>query len=217
MKKADIRDKVVSLYVGTGWKAWFSKIRFWDAPFFEVEKLIPKKGRIIDIGCGEGIFTNFMGVTARQRKILGIEIDKTRVGQADKKLSNVLFKQGDATKIKIPKCDVIVLFHLLHHLRGFAYQERVIKNCYKALKKHGKLILVEPDIKPSLKYLISWFTDHFIVPILFEKRLFELNIYFRKKKDWIDLLSNNGFSVKAIPVEEGKPFTNVIFECRKNN
>lgn len=216
MNKTYYIDKTISLYEDVGWKKWFSKIRFWDAPYIEIEALVPKKGTIVDLGCGEGIFTNFMALSSPERKILGVEIDETRISQADHGLANVSFRVDDATKVKIPGCKAIVLFHLLHHLESFSDQERVIKNCLKALKKGGKLIIVEVNIKLTFKYLLSWLADHFIVPILFEKKLFEPYIYFRKKEEWLKLLGSLGFSCKVIPAELGKPFTHIIFDCTKN-
>lgn len=215
MKRNDLVDKTIDLYNGSGWKKYFSRIRFWDAPYLEVEKIVPKRGKIIDLGCGEGIFSNFLALSSSSRMITGIELDKNRVRHAYHNLPNTIFRQGDATRVKIPKSNVIIVFHLLHHLRSFFDQEKVIKNCHKALVKGGKLIIVEVDIKPTLKYLVSWLTDHLIVPILFEKRIYEPNIYFRKRKDWLILLNKIGFLPKAIPAERNKPFTHIIFSCIK--
>src|SRR5688572_9983315 len=73
----------------------FIPIRFWDAPFLEVEKLIPKKAVILDLGCGEGFFTNFLALSSKNRKLIGVEIDKDRIKKANHKLVNAKFKNGD--------------------------------------------------------------------------------------------------------------------------
>lgn len=216
MKKNNLIEKILSLYADAGWKKWFSKIRFWDAPYLEVERIVPKKGFIVDIGCGEGVFTNFLGISSSKRMLLGIELDKQRFSQADHGIKNVSFKHGDATKFKIPKCNAVILFHLLHHLRSKKDQEKVIANATKALTKNGKLIIVEVDIKPTLKYLTAWVTDHFVVPIFFEKKLYEPHIYFRKKKEWLNLFGHYGLKCKIIKAEDNKPFSHIIYSCIKN-
>lgn len=208
-------QKVINLYSEVGWKRIFSIIRFWDAPFFEVEKMVPKKGYIIDLGCGEGIFTNFLALSSGKRKILGFELDGKRVKQADRGLKNVNFKQGNVLKLRLPNCDTIVLFHLLHHLKSYKDQEKLIDNCFNAIEKRGRLIIVEVDVKLSFKYFISWLTDHFVVPILFEGKLFEKDIHFRNKNEWLELLEQKGFDCKTFSLEKGKPFTHVVFECTK--
>ncbi len=207
-------EKTISLYQEFGWKNKFSKIRFWDAPYIEVEKIVPVKGNITELGCGEGIFSNFMALSSPQRKITGIEIDRQRVSEANRGLTNTTFKYGDATMVKIQASDAVVMFHLLHHLKSKKDQEKVIKKAVHALKKNGKLIIVEVDIKPNIKYAISWFTDHFLVPWIFEQRLYS-EIYFRKKNEWLKLLKGLGLKVITTSPDRGKPFTHIVFECTK--
>ena len=200
-------EEVVTLYPEDN----FTKIRFWDAPYIEVEKMIIKSGIITDLGCGEGIFTNFLAMSSPQRKITGIEIDQERFKKADRGLKNVSFKRGDVTTIDIPKSDDIILFHLLHHLPSYKDQEKVIKNCISSLNENGKLIIVEVDIKFSFKYLISLFVDCFLVPWIFEKR-FYTPVFYRSKNNWQKLFNELNLKYRTTNLEKGKPFTHVVFE-----
>ncbi len=208
-------DKVMDLYNLDGFTGWFKKIRFWDAPYLEVEKFVPRRGVIVELGCGEGIFSNYMAVSSSKRKIFGVDLDRNRIKEANGGLKNVRFKHGDATRIKIPKSDAIVMFHLLHHLTSFESQEKVIRNCFKSLKKRGRLIIVEIDIKPTFKYLVSWITDHFVFSLLFEKKLYEPEIFFRAENEWVKLLKENGLKFKISYAAKGKPFSHIIFDCSK--
>lgn len=207
-------DETISLYNMMGWKKLFSRIRFWDAPFIEVEKLIPKSGTILDLGCGEGIFTNYLALSSSKRKIIGVELDKQRVREANRGLKNVKFEYGDATKYTISKIDTIVMFHLLHHLSSYKDQEDLIKKCVTKLPKKGKLIIIEVEPGFSFKYWLAYFTDHFLVPWIFEKRLYSL-IYFRNRDEWRNLLETNGLSCKIISADKNKPFSHIIFNCQK--
>ncbi|MBI3397178.1 class I SAM-dependent methyltransferase [Candidatus Woesebacteria bacterium] len=211
--KEDI-DKTVGLYSNSSWKRWFSKIRFWDAPYLEVEKLVPKRGLIIDLGCGEGVFTNFLATCSSTRKVIGIEIDKKRLSQADHGIKNVKFMFGSATLKPFPSSDCFILFHVLHHLKSYADQEKVLTKVYKSLKKDGKLIVVEVNPNFSIKYLIAWFTDHFLVPVLFENRVYS-EIFFRSEKEWTDLFKKIGFKTVIYDQSEGKPFSHITYVCKK--
>lgn len=215
MTKKEVIDKTIELYNQKDWKSLFSRIRFWDAPYLEVEKLVPKKGVIVDLGCGEGIFTNFMAIAWPGRKVFGFELDAKRIREANSSLPNVGFKKADVTRVKIPKCDCIVMFHLLHHLLSFGAQVKLIERSVKSLNKNGKLVIVEVDKKPFLKYLISWLTDHFIVAWLFEKKFFEKNIYFRDRKEWEALFKRLQISFSTIQVHRRKPFSHIAFVCTK--
>ncbi len=206
-------EETILLYKNLGWKSLFAKIRFYDAPYLTVEKLVPQKGKIIDLGCGEGFFSNFIAVNSHKRNVLGIELDRDRVSVANRGLKNVKFVQGDALSFKLPKCDCIILFHLMHHLPSYDSQEYLLEKCSKALRKSGKLMIIEIDRKVSLKFLITWLTDHFLVPWIFEKRVFS-KIYFRSKKDWLGVLKEHGFVCREIKPTEGfMPFEHLILEC----
>jgi ubiquinone/menaquinone biosynthesis C-methylase UbiE len=216
MKNKELMKQVISLYQTAGWKKWFSSIRFWDAPFAQVERLVPKKGKVIDLGCGEGIFTNYLGLASSSRDILGIELNRTRVSQADRGLTNVEFRKGDVVKSKLPIADCIISFHLLHHLPSRNDQEKVLTKCHRSLTSKGKLIVVEVIEVPLLKYVISWLTDAFIVPILFENKLFDFSFNYRKKREWEMLLNKLGFKVTTKVAHQGKPFSHVVFTCVKS-
>lgn len=192
----------------------FVQIRFWDAPFIEVEKLVAKTGQIVDLGCGEGIFTNYLAASSPARKIIGVEVDKERFKVAIRAFKNVTFKLGDATKFKVPAANNIVMFHLLHHLSSYSLQERLINSALASLKKEGKLIIVEVNITPSLKYLISLMTDCFIVPWVFEHRFFT-PVYFRRANSWKKLIEGLGYRCKITAADKGKPFSHVILECSR--
>lgn len=210
LQKNKAAQKVLKLYGDSK----FFRIRFWDAPFTQVEKSIPYTGLILDLGCGEGIFTNYLGLSSNRRNIIGIEIDKERIRQANKGVKNVTFSYGDATTIKIPGADCIIMFHLLHHLPSFKSQENLIKKCGNALSKGGILTVVEVEPEVSFKYFLSYFTDHFLVPWLFEKR-FHSDIFFRKSKKWKELIESIGFSCEVLDVSKEKPFSHVLLSCQK--
>lgn len=206
--------KLANLYSYVSFSEIFVKIRFWDAPLEQVERLLPKSGNIIELGCGEGLGSNYFAMSGPQRNIFGVDIDSERVSQAFKGLKNTKFIKGDITKINIPQADTILLVHVLHHLHSRAQQEKIINQCSKKLKKEGSLLIVEVEPKFSYKYFLTWFTDHFLVPWLFEKRFYS-PIYFRKKNEWVDLLSKMGFKVKVVQADQGKPFTHIIFIAKQ--
>lgn len=212
--KQKIINKCIDLYKDTGWKYIFTRWKFWEEPYTELEKLIPEKCRIVDIGCGEGILANFLAISSTGRKITGFEIDKKRVAIANRNIPNTIFRYGDATKLTIPPTDVITFFHVLHHFNSYKQQEDVLRKCYKALKGGGKLLIVEVEIERSFKYWICWLFDFFFVPWVFEKR-FYTPAFFRNSKTWKELLTIIGFSCKIIPAEKGRPFSNVILECTR--
>ena len=214
MKKDYVKDKIIKLYSKSGWKSLFAHIRFWDAPYDHVDKIIPKKAVIIDLGCGEGLFSNYIALNSKQRKVYGVELNKSRIKHADKGIKNAFFKYGDITKTNIPKADIVILMHVLHHLDSFKSQVELIKKCNSKLKKDGKIIIIEIQPEFSLKFFITYITDHFFVPWLFEKKTYS-KIYFRKRSQWKKLLNKHAFYVQFHPLKRFMPFSHMILECKK--
>lgn len=202
--------RVISLYPNDK----FAEIRFWDAPLLEVDSFVPKKGTIVDLGCGDGFFANFMALSSLKRTIIGIELNKERIKHAHKGLKNTKFIAGDITKVDLPKADTVILFHVLHHLNSFKQQEELLCKCLEKIKKGGKLLIVEAEPKASYKYLLAWFVDHFLVSWIFDKKLYS-SIYFRQTNEWTSILNKIGFKTSTFNLEKNKPFPHILIEAIK--
>lgn len=211
---SDIR-KVGELYKGQGFSEVFAKIRIWDAPLEMIARLVPQIGTVVDLGCGDGLFTNYLALDSAKRKVIGVEINPQRLKEAEKDIQNVKFQRGDILKTNIPAADTILLIHVLHHLSSYEQQVQLIKQCKAKLKKDGKLIIVEIIKRPLLKYVFTWVVDVLIFTILFEGKFFNLQIFYRSEKKWKEFLKSQGFSVVTQQASKGKPFSHMIFCCNK--
>lgn len=128
-------SQTISLYKNLGWKYLFSFIRFWDAPIVEFEKHIPQKGTFVELGCGDGILSNYLALSSKERLIMGVDSDKKRIEIAKRGLENAKYRMGDIRKIDIPNSDGIIISHVLHHLSSHKEQEDLLKICKKNLIK----------------------------------------------------------------------------------
>lgn len=209
------QKQAINLYASSVWESFLSKFKFWEEPYEVVEKMLPKQGKITDLGCGEGLLSNYLAISSPQRKITGFEITPERLVRAKKGIKNVSFSVGDIIKTPYPKTDAVVLFHVLHHLPSRDDQKKVLIKAKNSLEKKGKLIIVEVHLRPTIKYVAAWFADHFLVPWVFEKR-FYTKAYFRKENEWTSLLKELGFEIKVTEETSGRPFPNIIFECKLN-
>lgn len=124
-------------------------IRLRRLPFEVIEKYVPKKGKILDFGCGHGFFSLYMSKMCKDRSILGIDISKNKIGIASKSVhdKNVSFEYSDKTisYLEGKFCyNAIVILNVLYLLKRND-QENVMKNASRDLNKNGKLLIVEPD------------------------------------------------------------------------
>jgi ubiquinone/menaquinone biosynthesis C-methylase UbiE len=99
-----------------------------------------KRGKILDIGCGNGDFLIFM--KANGWETFGIDFDENAV-MAAKKKGLTIFK-GSLEDQNFPKntFDAITLSHVIEHIYD---PENMIKMCYDILKPGGLLVISTPN------------------------------------------------------------------------
>lgn len=203
-----MEKKVKKLYSGFGWPSVFAKIRFWTGSFVQLEKMIPKTGKILDLGCGYGIFANYLALCSAKRKIIGVDTDLGKIKFADRGIPNVSFSIGDATEMKFKNLDCIILHDVLHHLESFKQQKKLIKDCRDMLSKKGILLIVEVDNFSLWKLALGRMTDF----VLYKGE----PVYYLYKKQITDLLEEyfgkNKISSKRLL---RNPFPQVAYICKK--
>ena len=204
-------DKIIELYSKVDYTKNFVKFRFWFGPLHEINRLVPKSGTILDLGCCEGILSNFLAISYPKRKLIGVELNPNRVKQAKKGIKNTKFLTGSVLSLKLPKVDAVVVSHVFHHLGSKQRQEELLDIIYKLLKPKGKLIIGEVDNEFSLRYLFGYIVDILLVPIFFEKKLLDLQIYHRSRKVWKKILNKHGFKVISMEITKDRIYPEVIF------
>lgn len=200
--------KTRRLYHNLGYVTVFTYFRFFHAPYGLVESLMPKSGKIIDLGSGYGFFSNMLGLASSEREVIGIELNKRKMQYANRNVKNVTFINEDITNLRLTDCDVIIFFHVLHHLNSFSEQHRLLKECCKKLKKDGKLIVVEIDYKPLWKFLITFFIDSMLY--LGDR------FYYRGQRQFKQLFEKIGLKIEQVmPAHKFVPLSHVIYICKK--
>lgn len=197
-----------SLYGNLGYVTVFTYFRFFHAPYKLTETFVPKKGKVMDLGCGYGFFANLLGLSSQQRDVMGVELSGRKIQYADQGIKNVRFINEDITKLTLNDCDAIILFHVLHHLHSFAQQQRLLKEAYAKLKRGGRLIVVEIDTRPLWKFLFT---------IVVDASLYIGNwFYYRSEKKFLELFKKLNFDIEyVVPADRLVPLSHKIYVCRK--
>ncbi len=106
-----------------------------------MKKIIPKKGRILEIGSGHGFFLESMEKLGYN--MTGIEISKEKRRFAKKISKSEILNVNLLTEdIELKKFDAIVLFHVLEHLPN---PSKFLKKISSLLNLNGKIILEVPN------------------------------------------------------------------------
>jgi len=102
-----------------------------------------EKGRLLDIGCGNGQFLDRMRQLGWE--VVGVEPDGKAVSAARERSELEVF-QGSLEEAKFPDrhFDAITMNHVIEHVQD---PIGLLKECCRLLKPSGKLVVVTPNIK----------------------------------------------------------------------
>jgi 2-polyprenyl-3-methyl-5-hydroxy-6-metoxy-1,4-benzoquinol methylase len=126
-----------------------SKTKIWGIPWREAMryKAAPilrykKKGRILDIGCGDGSLLKFLKDSGWQT--YGVELQDSSSLYAQNVLGlNVFSGRFEEANYPEDSFDVITLFHVLEHLPN---PSGTLKKAYMLLRKDGFLLIAVPNL-----------------------------------------------------------------------
>jgi len=138
--------------------------KWWHVSRFkEVERQIePVEGKILDIGCADGMFTKVIFDTAHPSEIVGIDVLKDSVMWAQKhwkKNKKMKFKLGNAhdLKFKDKSFDAVFILEVMEHVSD---PKKVLSEINRVLRKDGYLIALVPSDNGLFK-IIWWFVTKF--------------------------------------------------------
>jgi 2-polyprenyl-3-methyl-5-hydroxy-6-metoxy-1,4-benzoquinol methylase len=102
-----------------------------------------QKIRILDLGCGNGSFTNF--IAQQGYEVVGIEESESGTKLASENFPDCQFIQGSIYNLPYTeleeKFDVVISLEVIEHL---FYPKELVRSVKKLLKPNGRLILTTP-------------------------------------------------------------------------
>ncbi|WP_420263994.1 class I SAM-dependent methyltransferase [Candidatus Magnetominusculus dajiuhuensis] len=99
-------------------------------------------GRILDIGCGRGLFLNVMKDAGWE--VAGVEFDEATASNAASYYGiEVISGEPHTWKFDPASFDVITLNHVLEHI---ANPKELIQSCHRLLKDGGLLVVAVPNL-----------------------------------------------------------------------
>lgn len=181
----------------------------------KLEKYIPKEGKILDVGCGHGIFSNLLIETSYKREVVGIDIDKVKIQIAQgtvKGRKAIHFDILDIDEVK-EKFDVIVIYDVLHHIKRILHL-RFLQQCYCKLNDKGLLVIKDVNKKYFIRYFIFCYLVDTINAIINITKGGERA--FLNKTELTDVVSKANFTDICIEELNNKDITpHLILTARK--
>jgi len=178
------------------------------------ESILPRKGKITDIGCGYGFLPYMLNMMSEERNITGIDYDEEKIAVASHcyiKNEHVHFKAADITESELPVSDAFVLSDILHYLKA-GEQENLIRKCINHLNPGGMILIRDADKNLEGRHWGTRYTE-----------FFSTNFGFNKTKNKLEFVSS-GFilniladhKMKVEIIDNTKLTSNIIYIARHN-
>lgn len=133
------------------------RVRWLTCPFPAVAAHVPGEGRILEVGCGYGLFSLFLALEDPRRSVVGIDVDSHKVvhGQRAAKLARA---RGATVEVQLSPpgdlpagpWDAIVVVDVLYLLDADA-QAGLLRSCATELAAGGVLVVKEMATEPAWK------------------------------------------------------------------
>ena len=178
-----------------------------------LDLLLPEEGRILDIGCGFGLFAAYFAQTQPARRIVGVDPDARRVAMAQRTaeklgLEGQTFMASDArsTEVQGP-FDAAYILDVMHHIPK-EDQVHLLERLRDLLAPHGVLVIKDVTTEPWLGIKFTEIMDRAVVGM-------KEPLCYRHHREWGELLRGLGFKVRIVRVPDVLPYPHVVIAATK--
>lgn len=133
-------------------------IRWWSAPFRRLVAFLPESGRVLEVGCGHGLFAAYAALDGPGRSVVGVDIDGDKIAVGSAATASVPnLDLGHVPDGVVPEgpWDAIAVVDVLYLLPPEA-QDRLLTSAAARLAPGGRLVVKEMAASPRWK--VRWNT-----------------------------------------------------------
>lgn len=177
-----------------------------------MDLLLPDEGRILDIGCGFGLFAAYFGQTQPARRIVGVDPNARRIDLARKVSAGLglenTFMPGDARTVDLEGgfAGAYVL-DVMHHIPA-ADQLPLLARLRDLLAPRGVLVVKDITTEPAFGLEFTRLLDRVMVG-------WEEPLAYRHHREWGEMLTSLGFHVRMVRVPDVLPYPHVVIAATK--
>jgi 2-polyprenyl-3-methyl-5-hydroxy-6-metoxy-1,4-benzoquinol methylase len=146
-----------------------TRVRWWSAPFPDVVAVLPPSGRVLEIGCGHGLFSLYAALDSPSRTVLGVDIDAGKIAEAQAAVGDlagrVRFAEGVSGVVPEGPWDAVVVIDVLY-LLSEGEQRRLLTAALAEIAPGGLLVVKEMARRPTWKARWNRAQEHLSVRLL---------------------------------------------------
>lgn len=131
-----------------------TRIRAWTCPFAAVLERVPASGRLLEVGCGHGLFANAAALAHPGLDVLGVDPDPGKVRSAEATVGgrgNVRFRGGGLDDVAERGFDAAAVLDVLYLVPRAAWPS-FLSGLRDRLRAGGRLLLKDVEPRPRWKF-----------------------------------------------------------------
>jgi len=175
-----------------------------DSVFPALDRVVPRSGFILDLGCGYGVATHWLAHCTDDRSFLGVDYDENKIRVAQRTAPDnprIQFQFADILEMDYPSCDAILLLDVLHYWTP-AKQQKILDKARHALRSGGKLILRDGAKAEGAAHAKVHRREKFATKFGFNQT--REGLHFQSLDELVDSLKHAGFVDWKIIREAGR-------------
>jgi 2-polyprenyl-3-methyl-5-hydroxy-6-metoxy-1,4-benzoquinol methylase len=184
------------------------------APLAQVLDAMPTSGRLLDVGCGHGLFANALALGSAEREVIGVDPSASKIAVARSSsagISNVSYIQGLIQQVEERDFDGISILDVLY-LLPVEEKLAVLRACRERIAPNGVLIVKANDTRPSWKYRVARLQEEAMTGL--GLTLGQGALYFMSREQNAGLLELAGFKPRFVNLNSWLPYPHVMFVSR---
>jgi 2-polyprenyl-6-hydroxyphenyl methylase/3-demethylubiquinone-9 3-methyltransferase len=200
----------------------FVRARHVLAPLARVLAAVPPSGRILDVGCGHGLFANALALGSPARTVLGIDpsavkVDVARASAAGHprhgipSVPNVRYEQGLVQDVAERDFAAISILDVLY-LLPVEEKLQILRACRERIAPDGVLVLKTNDTRPAWKYRVARLQEQAMTGL--GLTLGGHGLHFLGREQNAQLLEQAGFAPRTVVLPTLLPYPHVMFVSR---
>ena len=199
-------DPIVRAYC---WgRFWILRQRFLD----EIGQYLPRRGRVLDLGCGFGLFSLYYASVRPGLALEGLDLNARRIAMAREAarrlgLGNVTYAVGDARDFRGEGgFDAAYMLDIVHHIPPETVRP-LLEQIARVLSAGGRLLVKDVDTRPAWK---RWFT-HALDRVMDPRS----PVRYWAGEELQGLLEEVGFEVYRHLMVDVLPYPHVLYVCQR--
>jgi 2-polyprenyl-3-methyl-5-hydroxy-6-metoxy-1,4-benzoquinol methylase len=127
-------------------------VRWLTCPFPPVVDVLPTEGRVLEVGCGHGLFSGYLAQRSSGVRVHGVDIDASKIAVAavSAEPGRLDFTVGTSGSVPEGPWDGVVLVDVLY-LLDEAAQRALLTSCAAVLAPGGVLVVKDMATRPRWK------------------------------------------------------------------